>query len=92
MCESASGVSSSYDALLDLFECLKNFLTRLEIYTTILPTPIMTDIIVKIMAELLSILAPATKQINQGWFSKCALTYIAHGSMCDREVAKNLLG
>ena len=34
----------------------------------------MTDIIVKIMVELLSVLALATKQINQGRFSKCAIT------------------
>ena len=73
--QAASGVTSSYDALLDLFECLGHFLKRLEIYTTIPPTPIMTDIIVKIMAELLSVLALATKQIKQGRFSKCAVLY-----------------
>jgi hypothetical protein len=42
----------------------------------------MTDIIVKIMVELLSVLALATKQINQGRFSKRAARhhmYIAHG-------------
>ena len=75
MFQAAGGVSSSYDALLDLFECLGNFLKRLEIYTTIPPTPIMIDIIVKIMVELLSVLALATKQIEQGRFSKCAVTY-----------------
>jgi hypothetical protein len=73
VCQAASGVTSSYDALLDLFECLGNFLKRLEIYTTMPPTPIMTDIIIKIMAELLSVLALATKQIKQGRFSKCAV-------------------
>jgi hypothetical protein len=73
--QAASGVASSYDALLDLFECLGNFLKRLEIYTTIPPTPIMTDIIVKIMVELLSVLALATKQVNQGRFSKSTVSY-----------------
>jgi hypothetical protein len=68
--QAASGVSSSYDALLDLFECLGNFLKRLEIYTTIPPTPIMTNIIVKIMVQLLSVLALATKQIKEGRFSE----------------------
>ncbi|KAF8270011.1 hypothetical protein EI94DRAFT_853069 [Lactarius quietus] len=43
----ADGVSSSYDALVDLFE--------------------LTEIVVKIMVELLSVLALATKQIKQGW-------------------------
>ena len=42
------------------------------------PTPVMTDIIVKIMVELLSVLALATKQVKEGRFSKCAaLSYIA---------------
>jgi hypothetical protein len=53
---------------------LGNFIKRLEIYTTIPPTTMMTDIIVRIMVELLSVLALATKQIKQGRFSKCAIT------------------
>jgi hypothetical protein len=53
----------------------------------------MTDIIVKIMAELLSVLALATKQINQGRFSKCALTYTLPLAHCATEkFAKRLLG
>ena len=71
--QAASGVSSSYDALLDLFECIGNFLQRLAIYTKIPPTPEMTDIIVKIMVELLSVLALATKQIKEGRFSMFVL-------------------
>ena len=67
---------SSYDALLDLFECLGNFLKRLEVYTTIPPTPMMMDLIIKIMVELLSVLALATKQIKQGRFSKCVIRYM----------------
>jgi len=73
--QAASGVSSSYDALLELFECLGNFLKRLEIYTNIPPTPIMTDIIVKILLALLSVLALATKQIKQGRFSEPVTVY-----------------
>ncbi|KAH9032819.1 hypothetical protein EDB84DRAFT_116802 [Lactarius hengduanensis] len=68
----ASDVSSSYDALVDLFECLGNFLGRLQIYNDISLTPSMSEIIVKIMAELLSVLALATKQIQQGRFKKFA--------------------
>jgi hypothetical protein len=77
--QAANGVSSSYDALLELFECLGNFLKRLEVYTQIPPTQMMTDIIVKIMAELLSVLALATRQIKEGRFSKWTNTYVAHG-------------
>ena len=76
VCQAASGVSSSYDALLNLFECLANFLGRLEVYTMIPPTRLMTDIIVKIMVEILSVLALATKQIKEGRFSKCPVTDI----------------
>ncbi|KAH9063571.1 hypothetical protein EDB87DRAFT_1820685, partial [Lactarius vividus] len=68
----ASNVSSSYDSLVDLFECLANFLKRLQIYTSIPFTPLMTDIIVKILAELLSVLALATKQVQQGRLKKFA--------------------
>ena len=91
--QAARGVSSSYDALVDLFECLGNFLKRLEIYTTIPPTPIMTDIIVKIMVELLSVLALATKQINQGRFSKHTVSYTLSVAQCISEkFAKKLVG
>jgi hypothetical protein len=75
--QAASRVSSSYDALLNLFECLGSFFKRLEVYTTNPPTPVMTDVIVKIMVEILSVLALATKQIKEGRFSKfAALSYV----------------
>jgi hypothetical protein len=75
VCQAASGVSSSYDALLDLFECLGSFLKRLEIYTNIPPTQIMIDNLVKIMVELFSVLALATKLIRRGRLSTCAIEY-----------------
>ena len=68
--QTADGVTASYDALLELFECIGSFLKRLEIYTKIALTPLMTEIIAKILVELLSILAQAKKQIKQGRFSK----------------------
>ena len=40
------------------------------IYAEIPPTPVMTEVLVKIMTEILSVLALATKQINQGRFSE----------------------
>ena len=43
---------------------------RLHSYTEVRPTAGMTDVIVKIMMEILSILAIATKQIKQGRSSK----------------------
>ena len=76
MFQTANKVTSSYDALLELFECLGNFLNRLEIYTTIPPTPILTEAVVNIMVESLSVLALASNQIKQGRFGKCAVAYI----------------
>ena len=85
-CQAASGVSSSYDALLGLFERLGNFLKCLKIYVRIPSTTAMTVIIVKIMVQVLSVLALGTKQIKQGQISRCTITYIACGSMCHRVV------
>ena len=69
MIQAAGGVSSSYDVLVDLFGCVGNFLRRLRIYTNQL-TSSMMEISVKIMVELLSVLALATKQIKLGRFSR----------------------
>ena len=53
----------------------------------------MTDIIVKIMVELLSVLALATKQINQGRFSKHTVSYTLSVAQCISEkFAKKLVG
>ena len=45
------------------------------------PTPIMIDIIVKIMIELLLVHGLATKQVKEGRFSKRAVTYVTRGSV-----------
>jgi hypothetical protein len=68
--QAASRVTSSYDALLNLFESLGDFLMRMEVYMTLRPTPLMTNIVVKIMVELFEVLALATNQIKQGRISK----------------------
>jgi len=91
--QAASGVSSSYDALLDLFESLGSFLKRLEIYTSIPPTPIMTDIVVKIIIELLSVLSLATKQIRQGRLSRPIIMYeLLVSQLAIEKFAKKLFG
>ncbi|KAH8983505.1 hypothetical protein EDB92DRAFT_2106253 [Lactarius akahatsu] len=61
----AGGVSASYDALLELFECIGNFLKRLQIYTNITLSPLMSDTIAKIVAELICVLACPGKETNQ---------------------------
>ena len=68
-------MKASFDALVEIFECIEGFVRRLMIYTKIdRPTPAMTKVVIKIMAELLSVLALAIKQINQGRFSESLLT------------------
>ena len=44
---------------------------RLVSYTEVRPTAAMTDVIVKIITEVLSILAIATKEVKRGRSSKC---------------------
>ena len=52
--------------LIDIFVRIENFFKRLASYTKVPPTSAMTDVIVKIMIEVLSILAIATKEIKRG--------------------------
>ena len=81
----------SYDALVDIFECIENFLRRLRIYTEISLPPPMTEMVIKIMAELLSVLALATNQINQGKFSMFVLAYNHSWLICCREIRKETI-
>jgi hypothetical protein len=63
-------ISASYDALVDLFESFESFLRRLDIYTKIPSTTAMTQIIVKILIELLSTISLAVQQAKQGRLSE----------------------
>jgi hypothetical protein len=64
---------ASYEPLFDLLESIEHFLNRLDIYTRIPPTPAMDEIVAKIMVELLSTLALATKELKQGRSSEFIL-------------------
>ena len=83
---------ASYDALVDIFECVENFLRRLSIYTEIPLTPAMTEMVIKIMVELLSVLALATKQINRGRFSRSVLLTVTLRLPVAEKYAKKFLG
>ncbi|KAH9022031.1 hypothetical protein EDB84DRAFT_1678531 [Lactarius hengduanensis] len=61
----AMEVEASQDILIDIFERIENFFRRLEVYTQVPPTPAMTDMMVKIMVEVLDILGTATKEMKQ---------------------------
>jgi hypothetical protein len=59
-------VDASQDVLIDIFVRIEGFFKRLETYTEVQPTAAMTEVIVKITTEVLSILSIATKEIKQG--------------------------
>ncbi|KAH9071619.1 hypothetical protein EDB83DRAFT_260546 [Lactarius deliciosus] len=62
----AKDVAASQGAVADLFEQMEFFFKRLEAYTEVAPTAAMTDIITKIMVEVLTIFGIATKEMKQG--------------------------
>ena len=72
------GVTSDLKSAIELLESIESFLNRLDIYTKVPPTPAMTEIIVKILVELLSTLAVATKQIRQERPSESVFASMLH--------------
>ncbi|KAH9164951.1 hypothetical protein EDB89DRAFT_2077428 [Lactarius sanguifluus] len=62
----AKDVAASKDALAELFERIGFFFNRLESYTEVTPTAAMTNIITKIMVEVLTIFGIATKELRRG--------------------------
>ncbi len=52
---------------------MERFFHRLEIYTSISPTMAMTNVIVEIMVEVLTILGIVTKEMKRGRLSKLIL-------------------
>jgi hypothetical protein len=54
----------------DLFERIQFFLQRLKIYTGIQLTTEMKELLGKIMAQILSILAISTKEMSENWISE----------------------
>jgi len=69
-------VSASYDALLDLFESFGSFLARLDVYTRIPSTTAITEIVVKILVELLSTISLAIQHVKQGRLSEPNFVHI----------------
>ena len=55
---------------MDVFESIEMFFRRIEVYTEVPLTTEMTDVITDIMAEVLSILGIATKEIKRSRFSE----------------------
>ena len=70
-------IGDSQSALIGLFERIENFFIRLGTYIELPPTAEMTDIIVKVMVEVLLILALLTKEIKRGKISESSLDDMA---------------
>jgi hypothetical protein len=81
-------VNDSHDALVELFKSIEHFLKRLDIYSQIPSTPALDEIVVKILAELLSTLALATKELKQGRTSESVFTDVLRYSVPLRETCK----
>ena len=76
--QAAGGVSASRDLIAGLFERMESVFKRLEIYIEIPRTSEMTDAIVKVMVEVLNVLAIATREINQHRASESILGDTVH--------------
>ena len=56
---------ASHDALVELFEHIESFFKRLGIYTQVSFTTEMAEVFVRIVAEVLTILSIATKEVKR---------------------------
>ncbi|EMD33427.1 hypothetical protein CERSUDRAFT_142402, partial [Gelatoporia subvermispora B] len=68
--KATKNISSSYDSLVDLLSCVSKFLERLYIYTGMSLTMAMKETRVKTLANVISILALATKEVEQNRLKK----------------------
>ena len=64
--QAAKDVRASHETLLDIFDRIEMCFRRLEMYTEVPRTAKMTDVTIEIVAEVLSVLGIATKEIKQG--------------------------
>ena len=71
-------MSASHDALVELFERIEDFFKRLGIYTQVSLTTEMAEVFVKIVAEVLSILSIATKEVRRKRASELFLQDVLH--------------
>ena len=89
-------MNASQDMLVDLFERIESFFKRLESYTELKPSEEMTDMMVKILLEVLSVLAIVTVEIKQrrrSQFITSDFGVLTHGVFFLKEkFLKKLLG
>ena len=90
MNQAANGVITSYDALADMLESIEHFVNRLRIYTeTSHSMPTVDEIVVKLIVELISVLALVTRKLKKRRlresFLADAIPYSARRSQMGKE-------
>ena len=73
MADSESG-AANYDPFVDLFGYVEIVLKRLKIYAEVSVIPGVTQILVKIMTELVFVFAIATKEVQDGLHGESILS------------------
>ena len=63
-------VIASYETLVNIFERTQFFLQRLDHYITASPTPDMAELLAKVLAQVLFVLALSTKDMKEGRIGK----------------------
>ena len=89
--QAVKDVRTSKDALIYLFGRMESFFKRLEKYIQFRPTVAMTDIIVKIMVEVISILGIVTKEIGQGKTSMPCLLFVSSKADLHSEISQEVV-
>jgi hypothetical protein len=92
----ANGAISSLDAFIDLvesIEIIEHFISRLQIYIHITPTPEVDKIAVKIMAELLIMLGVMTQKLEQRQSSMSFLAVLLrYSARCSQICKEEIFG
>ena len=79
--KAAQEVSTSYDAIIEFFECFEHFLDHLKVVTKIASA--MGELLAKLMVEMLGVLALARQQITRGRFSEFVVAGSSHSTNHD---------
>ena len=91
MIQSAKGIISDCDSLVDLLESIEQFLNRLNNYTLIPATSAIDEIVVKILVELIPILALVTEELKQRRSSEFVLPDVLLNSAPRSQICKEIL-
>ena len=85
-------VIASYEALINLFERTQHFLQRLNHYTATSLTPEMMELLAKILAQVLSVLALSTKEMKERKISALISRYFFLADYGAEKFMKRLVG